>query len=71
MKVRISISGPEAEIELVPETGIDRDLLNAAVGTNQEAKVRHNGTTVFTLAVAQIPIGRAVLKQDNSDSLDK
>ena len=68
MKCRISFTDDEAHIELIPETTIDRDLMSAAVGTNDNAKVRKNGTTVFTLALQKTAIGRAALNTDREES---
>lgn len=71
MKCRISFNDGEAEIELMPETTIDRDLLIAAVGTATDAKVKRNGTTVFTLTVTKTAIGRAATGLDGKTGDEK
>lgn len=55
----------------MPETTIDRDLLIAAVGTATDAKVKRNGTTVFTLTVTKTAIGRAATGLDGKTGDEK
>lgn len=68
MKVIISVTGAEGTIELIPETIVDRDLLNAVVNTNQEAKIKKNGTTKMVFVVPELAIGRVAQVSDREHS---
>lgn len=58
MKVQVTIGDDEAIIEIINETTQDRDKMGLAVGTNEECKVKRNGSTKFILPITKTPIGK-------------
>ena len=67
IEVSLSVCGDTGEVELIPKTTLDQQMLDGIIGTSETAKIKKNGTTKFILPLQQQPIGRASLNLDSKD----